>query len=51
MKKLFAVVGQFLLFLIVDVVGGLFYHPFSPADGALRSPLGAEGVFCGTGCY
>jgi hypothetical protein len=28
MKTAFALIGQFLLFLLLDAVGGIFYHPF-----------------------
>ena len=38
MKKLFAVVGQFILFLIVDAVG-LFYRPFQLRTRLTGSPL------------
>jgi hypothetical protein len=28
MKKLLAIVAEFSLFLLLDVIGGVFYHPF-----------------------
>ncbi len=28
MKTTLAIIAQFLLFLVVDAVGGIFYHPF-----------------------
>ena len=28
MKRTLSIIGQFLLFFIVDAVGSLFYHPF-----------------------
>jgi hypothetical protein len=28
MKKIFVAVAEFLFFLVLDIVGGVFYHPF-----------------------
>ncbi|MBB5056441.1 glucan phosphoethanolaminetransferase (alkaline phosphatase superfamily) [Granulicella aggregans] len=28
MKMFFAIVAEFALFLLLDVIGGVFYHPF-----------------------
>jgi hypothetical protein len=28
MKKLLAIVAEFVLFLVLNVIGGVFYHPF-----------------------
>jgi phosphoglycerol transferase MdoB-like AlkP superfamily enzyme len=39
MKKLLAAIGQFLLFLIVDVVGSLVYHPFHVRTKLAGNPL------------
>jgi len=43
MKLVLAVIAEFFLFLLLDVVGGVFYHPFhiettlTPTQSATRS--------------
>jgi hypothetical protein len=39
MKKLFTTIAQFILFLIVDVLGSLFYHPFHLRTTLSGDPL------------
>ena len=39
MKKAIAAIGQFLLFLFVDAVGSLVYHPFHVQTQLAGTPL------------
>lgn len=39
MKRALAILAQFLLFLVVDAVGAIFYHPFG-----VQTKLSATGV-------
>ena len=39
MKKLLALIVKFILFLILDVVGSLFYHPFHVRTALSGNPL------------
>jgi hypothetical protein len=39
MKKAFAAIGQFLLFIFVDAAGSLVYHPFHVETQLAGTPL------------
>ncbi len=39
MKTTLAVIAQFLLFLVVDAIGAIFYHPFHIQTALSGTPL------------
>ena len=42
MKKILAVVAEFCLFLLLNLVGGIFYHPFHLQTQLAATSLGSR---------